>query len=102
MRFIVAAVLCSLSALALGQVRIEVHAIASLTMPDQDFLNGRKDGKAVTLAGELRIPRPGTERLPLVVLLHGSGGVGINVAEWAEEFAGMGMATFILDAFTGR
>lgn len=82
--------------------RVEIHPIQSVTMSDQDFLNGRKDGKPVTLAGELRIPRPGTDRLPAVVLLHGSGGVGRNVVEWEQELGSMGVATFVLDAFTGR
>jgi dienelactone hydrolase len=71
-------------------------------MSDQDFLNGRKDGKPVTLAGELRIPRPGTDKLPAVVLLHGSGGVGRNVLDWEQELSAMGVATFVLDSFTGR
>ena len=82
--------------------RVEVYPIHSMTMSDQDFLNGRKDGKPVLLAGALRIPRPGTDRLPAVVLLHGSGGVGTNVIDWENELNAMGVATFVLDAFTGR
>ena len=82
--------------------RVEVYPIHSVTMSDQDFLNGRKDGKPVLLAGALRIPRPGTDRLPAVVLLHGSGGVGTNVIDWENELNEMGVATFVLDAFTGR
>lgn len=83
-------------------VRVEIHPIQSVTMSDQDFLRGRKDGTPVTLAGELRIPRPGVEKLPAVVLLHGSGGVGRNVIEWEQALSAMGIATFVLDAFTGR
>src|SRR2546421_5006080 len=83
-------------------VRVEVHPIPSVTMSDQDFLNGRKDGKPVILAGQLRIPRPGTDRLPAVVLLHGSGGVGGNLLDWESELNSLGFATFVLDAFTGR
>ena len=83
-------------------VRVEIYAVPSVTMPDQDFLNGRKDGKPVMLAGELRIPRPGTDRLPAVVLLHGSGGVGVNVLDWEQELNSQGVATFVLDAFSGR
>jgi dienelactone hydrolase len=82
--------------------RVEVHPIQSVTMTDQDFLNGRKDGKPVMLAGQLRIPRPGTDKLPAVVLLHGSGGVGTNVVDWEQELNSMGVATFVIDAFTGR
>jgi dienelactone hydrolase len=84
-------------------MRIELHPVASMTLTDQQFLTGMKDGVPVTLAGELRIPRPGTDRLPAVILLHGSGGVsGGREAEWARELNGMGVATLMLDAFTGR
>lgn len=71
-RAIATAVIASAPALCLAQiVRVEMHPIQSVTMTDQDFLNGRKDAKPVTLAGQLKIPRAGSERLPAVVLLHG-------------------------------
>jgi dienelactone hydrolase len=103
LRLIFASALALLPVVCSAQIaRVEIHPIQSVTMSDQDFLNGRKDGKPVTLAGELRIPRPGADKLPAVVLLHGSGGVGRNVVEWEQEFSAMGVATFVLDAFTGR
>lgn len=83
-------------------VRIEVHPFSSVTMSDQDFLNARKDGKPVMLAGELRIPRPGNEQLPAVILLHGSGGVSGALNDWEQELNVLGVATFVLDSFTGR
>ena len=82
--------------------RVEVVPVHSVTMSDQDFLNGRKDAKPVMLAGQLKIPRAGSDRLPAVVLLHGSGGVGGNVVDWENDLNQMGIATFVLDAFTGR
>ena len=82
--------------------RIELHAIQTVTLTGEQFLRGARDGKPATLGGELRIPRPGTDRLPTVVLIHGSGGVGGNVHRWAEELNGIGVSAFILDAFTGR
>ena len=82
--------------------RMEVIPISSLTLTDQEFLNGREDGKPVTVAGELRLPRNGTDRLPLVVLLHGSGGVGSSVTDWEEYFLSLGVATFVIDSFSGR
>ncbi len=83
------------SALALGMVnsasaqvaRLEVHPVASLTMSDSDFLAGRKSGTLVVLAGNFGIPQAGTDKLPAVVLLHGSGGiggVGGPIDEWAH------------------
>jgi dienelactone hydrolase len=81
--------------------RMEIHSFQSMTLTDQEFLTGRK-GKPVTLAGELRLPRPGNDRLPVVVLLHGSGGVSGNVLDWEQDLDAMGVATFVLDSFTGR
>jgi dienelactone hydrolase len=82
--------------------RIEIQTFSSTTLSDQEFLTGKKDGKPVLIAGELRIPRAGTDRLPVVVLLHGSGGVGGNVDEWAQMLNSMGVAAFIVDSFTAR
>ena len=65
--------------------RTELHAFQSLTLSDQQFLTGDRNGKAVTLTGELRIAQ-GTGRLPLVVLMHGSGGIGSNMDAWVRQF----------------
>lgn len=82
--------------------RMEVHSFSSMTLTDQEFLSGRNDGKPVTLAGELRLPRPGNDRLPVVVLLHGSGGIGGSITDWEQYFNAMGVATFVVDSFTAR
>jgi dienelactone hydrolase len=82
--------------------RMEIHSFQSMTLTDQEFLTGRNGGKPVTIAGELRLPRTGNDRLPAVVLLHGSGGVGGNVLDWEQYLNAMGVATFVLDSFTGR
>lgn len=83
-------------------VRMEILPLPSTTLTDQEFLVGRKDGKPVTLAGELRLPRAGTERLPVVVLLHGSGGISSYVTDWERDLLAMGVATFVIDSFSGR
>ena len=82
-------------------VRIEVHSIETVTLTEPQFLTGAKDGTPATIAGILRV-RPGTDRRPAVVLVHGSGGVNANVERWAQELNGIGVAAFILDSFTGR
>ena len=82
--------------------RMEIHSFQSMTLTDQQFLTGRKEGKPVTLAGELRLPRQGKDRLPAVVLIHGSGGVVSNVLDWEQYLNAMGVATFVVDSFTGR
>src|SRR3954467_921362 len=97
-RAISTAALAVAPALCLAQiVRLEVYPIQSVTMTDQEFLNGRKDAKPVMLAGQLKIPRPGSERLPAVVLLHGWGGVGANLLDWENDLNQRGIATFVLD-----
>jgi len=82
--------------------RIELRPIETLTLTDQQFLTGDKNGKAVTIAGELRIPRGVNGKMPAVVLLHGSGGVGPGPELWAKLFNEMGIASFVLDSFSAR
>ena len=81
--------------------RVELYAIPTLTLSDQQFLTGDTEGKPVTVAGEFRIAQ-GTGRLPVVVLMHGSSGVGVNIEPWVHQFNGMGISTFVIDGFTGR
>jgi dienelactone hydrolase len=82
--------------------RTELHAIKTVTISDRQFLTGDKNGSAVMIAGALRIPRLGTDKLPAVILVHGSGGVGGNVDRWATELNAIGIATFTIDSFTAR
>lgn len=82
--------------------RVELHPFKSTTLSDQEFLTGQKEGKPVVLAGELRIPKTGTDRLPAVVLIHGSGGVSGYVDDWVHWLNTMGIATFVFDSFTAR
>ena len=82
-------------------MRTELHAIATLTLSDRQFLKGDAGGKPVTIAGQLRIAH-GSGRLPLVVLQHGSGGYAGNVDVWSRHLNALGIATFALDGFTGR
>lgn len=82
--------------------RVEIHTFASTTMTDEEFLTGKKEGKPVVLAGELRIPRPGTDRLPAVVLVHGSTGIAGYVDDWVSKLNSLGVATFVFDSYTPR
>lgn len=54
------------------------------------------------MAGELRPPRAGTDRLPLVIILHPAGGIGSNIVDWEQDLLGLGIATFVVDSFSGR
>src|ERR1700742_554932 len=81
--------------------RVEIYAIPSLTISDQQFLTGDANGKPATVAGELRIAQ-GAGRLPVVVLMHGSSGVGSSIEPWVHQFNAMGISTFVIDGFSGR
>jgi len=82
--------------------RIELYSIETKTLIDEQILTGAHDGKSVMIAGELRIPRLGTERLPAIVIVHGSGGIGANYDRWSQELNSLGIATFLIDGFTAR
>ena len=62
------------AASAQGVGRLEIHAIPSVTVSNQQFLTGDRYGKPVIIGGELRLPRGTTDRFPMVILIHGSGG----------------------------
>jgi dienelactone hydrolase len=81
--------------------RTELNPIQSLTLSDEQFLKGDDRGKQVVVTGLFRIAQ-GSGRLPVVVLVHGSGGITPNLEFWTREFNEMGVSTFTLDGFTGR
>jgi len=82
--------------------RAEIYPIPSLTLSDQQFLSGdAAAGKPVTVAGEFRVAQ-GSGKLPVVVLMHGSSGVGATTEAWVHAFNAMGISTFVIDGFTGR
>ena len=82
--------------------RIELYTIESMTLTDQEFLVGKKDGTPVTISGELRYPRKKLKKYPVIVLVHGSGGISGYIDDWAKEINSQGVAVFIIDSFTGR
>src|SRR6516165_9204677 len=99
---VIAIALSGARADAQSVARIELQPIQTVTLKTSQILTGDTKGAPATLAGELRIPKPGSDRLPAVILIHGSGGVGSNVDAWAKEMNSLGIAAFILDAFSGR
>lgn len=102
-RAVFALIITWCGSVAIAQVaKIEVYPVASMTLTDDEFLVGKKEGRPVTLAGELRIPRPGTSRLPAILLLHGSGGIAGYIGDWSQFLNSLGVATFTLDSFAGR
>src|SRR5690242_7531631 len=76
--------------------RQEMLIFNSITISDNDFLQGKSDGKSVALAARLLLPKATQDsKQPAVVLLHGSGGVGGSgspVSEWENELTRAGYA----------
>jgi len=81
--------------------RIEAIPIQTLTLSDEQFLKGDAYGRATTIAGILRVAQ-GSGRLPLVVLVPGSGGINASADVWDRQFESMGISTFMMDSFAGR
>jgi dienelactone hydrolase len=86
---------------AVRTARIEIHSIETVTVTDKQFLTGDKNGIRARIGSELRLPA-GLSRVPAVILVHGSGGVGANVDRWAQELIELDVAALLLDCFTGR
>lgn len=107
MRTILRTTICLLCVFVLAdkahaQFRTEIHPIETITLTTPQFLRGEKNAPRAVIAGELRIPTFGTDKLPAVVLVHGSGGISSQLTDWAIELNKQGYAVFILDSFTGR
>lgn len=81
--------------------RVEAIPIETLTISDQQFLKGDASGKPTTIAGVLRVAQ-GSGRLPVVILVAGSGGFNANTDVWDRQFESMGISTFAMDSFSGR
>jgi len=82
--------------------RIEIHALPTQTFTGDEFLKSSTKGVVHMLAVELRIPQVQKAKFPAVVLIHGSGGLGSNIDMWVHELNKAGIATLIVDTFSGR
>src|SRR5262249_31139312 len=51
--------------------------------------------------GELDFPK-GSDRVPAVIIFHGGGGISRAEYEWAREMRSIGVATFVVDSYSGR
>ena len=81
--------------------RIEAIPIQTLTISDEQFLKGDAYGKPTTIAGVLRVAQ-GSGRLPVVIFIAGSSGLGPVADVWGRQFGEMGISTFEMDSFAGR
>ena len=70
------------------------------TLPE--LMQGNKGGEAVNIVGHLFLP-PGSDKVPAVVLVHGSGGIySAELDFWPKQFNAAGIAVFTLDMFGPR
>ena len=77
--------------------------VQTTTPTSQEFLQGFRPVATARIWGDLELPvGRAAERSPAVVLVHGSGGIGPREDRWADELRQAGIATFVLDSFTGR
>jgi dienelactone hydrolase len=83
------------------QVRPQIRVVETITLHTQQILQGETHGTPTAIAGELRIP-PIPGRLPAVIFLHGSLGLGPSHEQWADDLNALGIAVFLLDSFSSR
>jgi dienelactone hydrolase len=74
----------------------------TVTPTNTEFLTGSAGGKPVVIWGHLALAPGGAGRMPAVILLPGSEGIGRREARWAEELTALGIAAFMVDSLTGR
>jgi len=79
-----------------GEV-LEFESIPVITV--KDFLNGKVPEKARTVWGTLNFPANAPDKnVPVVVVLHGSGGIHDSAEYWLSTLNSMGLATFMVDS----
>ena len=79
-----------------GEV-IEFESIPVITV--KDFLNGKVPEKAQTIWGTLNFPANAPDKnVPVVVVLHGGGGIHNAEERWLGILNSMGLATFMVDS----
>jgi len=79
-----------------GEV-LEFESIPVITV--KDFLNGKVPEKTRTVWGTLNFPANAPDKnVPVVVVLHGGGGIHGSEEQWLSVFNSMGLATFMVDS----
>ena len=79
-----------------GEV-LEFESIPVITV--KDFLNGKVPEKTQTVWGTLNFPTNAPDKnVPVVVVLHGGGGIHDGEERWLSIFNSMGLATFMVDS----
>jgi dienelactone hydrolase len=83
-----------------GEV-LEFESIPTTTI--KDILIGKIPEKTKTIWGTLNFPANApAKNVPVMVILHGMGGIATHEEHWAEVFNSMGIATFMVDSNWAR
>jgi len=81
--------------------KIEFQSMPILTM--KDFLNGVVPEKTKTIWGTLNFPANAPDKnVPVVVIMHGMGGIHESAEFWLSALNSMGLATFMVDSNWAR
>ena len=87
--------------LALAGCATPSAGAGGLLIPEQHFALPDVRPAPAPLRAELILP-PGGGPFPVVILLHGCGGLSGNMRAWADRLVGWGYAALILDSFSAR
>ena len=80
---------------------LEFESIPTITI--KDILNGKVPERTKTIWGTLNFPANApAKNVPVMVILHGMGGIALHEEHWAEVFNSMGIATFMVDSNWAR
>lgn len=88
----------------LSETVVEQHQIATVDLPGRlwdPLFPPLEDGSPATIDGWLTIP-PTNSPVPAVIIEHGCGGLGAGERDWAPDLASAGIASLVLDSFSGR
>jgi dienelactone hydrolase len=81
--------------------KIEFQSMPTMTV--KDFLNGKMPEKTETISGTLKFPANAPKKnAPVVVVMHGMGGISVWEEHWLKTFDSIGLATFMVDSNWGR
>lgn len=86
----------------------EAARLSTLRIPSSnprfpaDLLDGPANDASVVVSGMLSLPAAPSGKLPLMVIVHGSGGIGSRGAEYARVLNAIGIATLRIDSFGPR
>jgi len=67
-----------------------------------DVLDGLANDPPVTVNGTLDLPPGAAGRVPAMLIVHGSGGIGSREEDYQRELNAIGIATFRTDSFRPR